>query len=436
MLRRLLARLRPSPARPAARAADAPKSGALPAMPGPRLPGPPPIGVGARRPLIAADGALAGFEFYGGAAGRSKLRRVEDEVTIRACMASVLGAMRLCIGQGLTALAEFPATWLARGDDAALCAGMVLVLAPDALSADPKALARLVARLRQAGVRVGWRVASIDVPGEVVPDFVLVGAAAEAALQDWRLAGERVGAAFPGIAQVLLDLPGLDVLEAMLHAPVVLAACVPGAAPAARQVSALSPQAARLLQLLHRLVRDEDAAALTAEIQADVALSLRLLQHADSAGLSTGHPLASVDQAVARLGRDALYRWAAQMLVRLAPARGAGQALQAAALARARLFELLARQAGDANPGDLYLFGLVSMLPALLGCSTESAVASLNLPDTALDALLRGTGPWQAYLVLVTALDRHDMAGADAAARRFGSLEQVLACATRAWLPA
>lgn len=402
--------------------------------PGPRLPGPPPIGVGARRPLIAGDGTLAGFEFYGGAAGRGRLRRAEDEVTVRACMASVLGAMRLCIGQGLTALAEFPTTWLARGDDAALCPGMVLVLTPDAVFDDPTALARLVGRMRDAGARVGWRAASVA-PAPVLPDFLLVTAAPASGLPGWRSASDRVGQAFPGIGQVLLDLPDIEVLEAMLPAPVILAACVPDAAPAARQPVALSPQAGRLLHLLNRLVRDEDPAALAAEIRADAALGLRLLQHANSAGHSTGPPLASVDQAVVRLGRDPLYRWAAQMLVRLAPARPSVQALQATALARARLFELLAGKAGEAHPGDLYLFGLVSMLPTLLGCSPEAAVEPLRLPAAALDALLRRSGPWHGYLALVSALDRQDMAGADVAAQPFGGLDSVLACATRAWLP-
>ena len=41
-----------------------------------------PVGLGARRPLVAANGALAGFEFQAGGPALARLRRREDEAVI------------------------------------------------------------------------------------------------------------------------------------------------------------------------------------------------------------------------------------------------------------------------------------------------------------------------------------------------------------------
>jgi EAL and modified HD-GYP domain-containing signal transduction protein len=148
-----------------------------------------------------------------------------------------------------------------------------------------------------------------------------------------------------------------------------------------------------------------------------------------------GRTLDSIDQAVMVLGRDALYRWVAQMLVRLAPPRTAGEALQALALARARLLEKLGHARGDANPGGLYLLGLASVLPQLLQCPLEEAIESLQLPAPAVEALREGRGPWHPYLALALALERDAMAETEALAQAFGGLPAVLGHAARAWLP-
>ena len=156
--------------------------------------------------------------------------------------------------------------------------------------------------------------------------------------------------------------------------------------------------------------------------------------HLNTAGATPGRVLDSIEQAVMVLGRDALYGWVAQMLVRLSPPRPAAEALQSLALARARMLEMLARRAGAASPGTLYLLGLASMLPTLLQCSVEDAVQSLRLAPTAMDALSRRAGPWEPYLSLVQALETQDMAVAQALGEQFGGLDDVLALWAQAWV--
>ena len=59
--------------------------------------------------------------------------------------------------------------------------------------------------------------------------------------------------------------------------------------------------------------------------------------------------------------------------------------------------------------------------------------SSLQLPAHAREAL-HGSGPWQAYLGLAQALERHDMATTEALSRSFGGLDAVLSHSTRSWL--
>jgi hypothetical protein len=394
-----------------------------------------PAGLGAQRPLVAPNGRLAAFEFHVGDSLMARLRRREDEPTIVAATASLLGAMRLCVGRGLLGVATLPAAWLARAvaTPGAIVPGMLLTLQPDECFADADRLAALLQQLRAAGARVGWP-ADVRVIGPL-PDHVVVPRPAVDDLAGWQHVIDATAARWKGVPLLLPELPDVDTLERLLKPPVALAGCVVGTAATRPRSAGVPPQAQRLLQLLNRLVCDHDTALLVADIKADAGLALRLIEHLNTAGAMPGRQLESIDEVVLVLGRSALYRWVAQMLVQSAPPRPAAEALQALALARARLLEALAREAGEANPGGFYLLGLTSALPALLQCPLDDAIAPLNLPAAAVQALRDGNGPWSPALTLALALERHEMGQAEALAVPFGGLPTVMAQATRAWMP-
>lgn len=384
-----------------------------------------PLSMGARRPLISAGSGLAGFEFHVAESLVGRLRRREDLLAAQACTAGVLGAMRLACAERLLALAELPAAWLARiQPEQEIVPGMMLVLRPGwALDGadDLPAISRV---LRRHGAQVGFRPDAAPWPAGLQPDFLL--------LAGLRHPGEL--ATWKGRAPLLLatDLPDVDTLEALLAGGLGLASCEVGV-PACQGHRALPPQAHGLLRLLNELVQDQDHARVVASIKSDAALSVRLLQHLNSAGASPGRVLDSIDQAVMVLGRDALYRWVAQMLVRLGPPRACAGGLQSLALARARLLELLARARGEASPGGLYLLGLASMLPVLLQCPLSEALKTLRLPHEAVLALTGGVGPWAPYLNLAIALEQPDDAEANRLAAPWGGLDAVRALSDRAW---
>lgn len=381
--------------------------------------------IGARRPLVSRQGQVVGFEFHIDETTLQRLRSRDDPSLAAACIASLLAAMRLCAGQGSIALAELPLVAADSIDAGALRPGMWLSLDGEAAGATSAAQRQ---RLRAAGARLGWR-AGPPPPWAVAgerPDFLLHSAAdgpppPRSGDDDTPL--------------VLLDLADVDALEHALQHGASLAACALGRSAARVVPRQLPPQARQLLQLLNRLVRDADTTEVVAAIKADVSISLQLLALLNSAGVSPGRPLASLEDAVLMLGRDALYHWVAALLVRLAPPRPVSAALQARALARARLLELLARAAGEAQPGGLYLLGLASALPPLLQTTMQAAIEPLQLPPAAVRALLDDAGPWQPYLALAQALETPDLVAAQPLARPFGGLEAVLALSARSWLP-
>lgn len=396
------------------------------------------VAVGARRPIVSARGGIAGFEFDLGEATRRRLAERGDPVAIRVNVGHLLGAMRLCAQQGHVAYAELPAGWACLSvTPAQLVAGMHLSLTPAPDETDAPALARAVAQWRGAQARVGWRSgAAPAAASSLTPDFTVLplpgpGAGNASAV---RGAVRAARAALPAAGLLVTELPDVDTLEAALAAGASLASCHVDGSAAPTDARTLPPQAQRLLALMQQLARDADTDAVVAAVKADVGLSLRLLRQMNSAAVAPDVELGSIEQAVALLGRNELYRWVCVLLVRLAPARPVSPALQAMALARARHFELLAADLGEPQPGALFTMGLASMLPLLLRTPLDDVLASMHLHPLAAQALLERTGPWAAYLGLAEVLDEGDLVEAQPLVEPFGGLAQVMAHSARAWL--
>jgi c-di-GMP-related signal transduction protein len=96
---------------------------------------------------------------------------------------------------------------------------------------------------------------------------------------------------------------------------------------------------------------------------------------------------------------------------------------------------MLGRSVGETAPGSLFLMGLCSVLPQLMQMALADALASLQLPPEAEQALLRGTGPWTGYIALLEALEAPDMSAAKPLSEPFGGLDKVLAMSARSWMP-
>lgn len=387
-------------------------------------------GFGARRPLLAAGGEVAGFEFELALAGQDRWRSTAEPVAQAAHAIALLSSMRSTVEGGRIALAGLPAAVLARPAVAAQAArGTLLVITHGAEPGDASTVG-VPAALRAQGVRVGVPLA--DAGRHAAFDFILLPTASmvpEALLATVR----QCHAAHPGVMLVATGFASIDDLEQALQAGVALVAGRVDAMRATGEKRPLQTAVQRICQLLNRVVTDQDAALIAQDISADIPLSYRMLRYVNSPAVGLSRAVESIEQAVMVLGRNELYRWLSVLLLSSADGRKASRALQEISLARARLLETLARERGVAQPDALFTVGLLSLLDVMLQTPLAEALAPLNLGDAARQALVEQRGEWHDYLALAIDLERHDLDAAAARAGPFGGLDHVLGCSEQAW---
>ena len=387
-------------------------------------------GFGARRPLVAASGEVAGFEFELALAGQDRWRSTADPVAQAAHAIALLSSMRSTVEGGRIALAGLPATVLARPAVAAQAARGTMLVITDSTGSPDAETAGAAAVLQAQGVRVG--VPLTDAGRHMAFDFILLPATSigpEALLAMVR----QCQAAHPGVMLVATGLASIDDLEQALQAGVALVAGRVDAMRASGEKRPLQTALQRICQLLNRVVTDQDAALIAKDISADVPLSYRMLRYVNSPAVGLSRAVESIEQAVMVLGRNELYRWLSVLLLSSADGRKASRALQEISLARARLLETLARERGVAQPDALFTVGLLSLLDVMLQTPLAEALAPLNLGDAAHQALVEQRGEWHDYLALAIDLERHDLDAAATRAGPFGGLDHVLGCSEQAW---
>jgi EAL and modified HD-GYP domain-containing signal transduction protein len=392
---------------------------------------------GVRRPLVATNGDVAGFEFTLAASIEDRLRRRADPVAHAAHAISLLLAMRPAVEAEQIALASLPAELLMRPEVIAhLPAGAWLCLIPAAESAtaSDEDRASLLAALRGCGVRVGTQGSPSQAPaGGVKFDFTVMAMDA-GGIEPLIATIGALRSARATDAIIATGLPDVDAIERALAAGATLASGSFNAQVAAPKQRTLNGDVLRIIGLLNA-VRDERQPLrdLTRDLRGDVGLCYRLLRHVNSPAMGLTRSVESIDQAVLILGRSELYRWLSVLLLAAVSGRPSSRALQEISLARARMLELLARECGTEPPDALFTVGMLSLLNVMLEMPMSQALQPLRLSETAHNALLDRSGPWHAMLTLSEALERHDLDVVDSVAAQFGGTERVMELSDSAW---
>lgn len=394
------------------------------------------VAVGARRPLVAAGGQVAGYEFRLGEALLQRLARRIDQQGQAAYLAALLASARLMAQTGRVGFARVPIHWVAHVVDAQAVAGMWLALEPMAsaasVDASMPAVRDGVVQLRRQGAKVGW---GVTTSVGLVPDFLLLRqgpdpmAAMLAAARTWP-------ATLQGLPTLATDIANVDDLELALDGGIslVCGALAPAhAVGASTQELPVRPEVRRVAGLLNQLVAGADTAKIVAEIKGDVGLSYELLRRTSSASLAHLNAGSSIELAVVMLGRDELYRWLSVMLLQFGGPRKAASALHEVALWRSRLFELLAIEAREPAPGQLFTLGLSSMLGQILGIAVADVVTTLGLGSAAAQALQEQSGPWIGYMQLAQALEANQLESCGSLADPFGGVARVASLSDEAW---
>jgi len=150
----------------------------------------------------------------------------------------------------------------------------------------------------------------------------------------------------------------------------------------------------RLMTMLALLSRDADACEIEAQLKQDPALSFHLLKLVNSAAFSGGTHIASIGQAISRIGRRQLQRWLQLLLyARQHPDGPPNLLLPIAARRGAVLEELCKRDGGDRDEQDLaFMTGVFSLLDRLFRTPMAALLGDLNLPGDVEAALLARDG--------------------------------------------
>jgi c-di-GMP phosphodiesterase len=172
-------------------------------------------------------------------------------------------------------------------------------------------------------------------------------------------------------------------------------------------VAGTAPPSGRLgeLRALAGLYAQSTFEQLEETISRDVGLSFRLLTYLNSAYFNLPRRVASVREALALLGTQAVRRWAT--LIALSGTQDTPHELTVTGLVRARLCDLIARERGHHTDADAWFtVGLFSIVDAIAQAPLAQAIETLPLTDAARDALLRREGPMGAALAATIAYER------------------------------
>lgn len=180
------------------------------------------------------------------------------------------------------------------------------------------------------------------------------------------------------------------------------------ARPALVQAQTIRPAQATILQLIDMVRKQAEIAQIEQLLKRDPTLSFNLLRFINSSGFGLSVEITSFRHAVMILGLKKLFRWAALLLT---TSRGDGSppAVGQTAVVRGRLMELLAAELLAPEECDnAFVVGVFSLLDSMLGVSLETALETVALPQTVVDALLHGQGVFAPFLELTRACESGD----------------------------
>jgi c-di-GMP phosphodiesterase len=192
----------------------------------------------------------------------------------------------------------------------------------------------------------------------------------------------------------------------------------------------LQPGQAVVLELL-RLVRDDaEISKIDSTLKRDPALAFKLLRLVNSAAFGLPVQITSFQHAVMMLGYKKLMRWLS-LLMATASKDTNTFPLMHASIRRGLFLESIGAEEHQAEVRDeLFITGAFSLLDRITGAPFEHLFELISLSESIVDAVVRRTGPYAAYLTLIEAIERGDpimiRKQADALALPIGACNEAL----------
>ena len=179
------------------------------------------------------------------------------------------------------------------------------------------------------------------------------------------------------------------------------------AARSGKQVAA--PDMQVIVELIHRVDKEEPIEKLEATLKRDPPLAFKLLRYINSPAFGLRVEISSFRHAIMMLGYQRLKRWLALLLataskdVNLKP-------VMYAAVRRGLLMEELSRGVGDEEMrNEVFICGVFSLLDRMFQQPFSQLLESIPVPERVRQALVEETGPFQPYLDVVRAVESESL---------------------------
>jgi EAL and modified HD-GYP domain-containing signal transduction protein len=179
------------------------------------------------------------------------------------------------------------------------------------------------------------------------------------------------------------------------------------AARSGKQVAA--PDMQVIVELIHRVDKEEPIEKLEATLKRDPPLAFKLLRYINSPAFGLRVEISSFRHAIMMLGYQRLKRWLALLLataskdVNLKP-------VMFAAVRRGLLMEELSRSVADEEMrNEVFICGVFSLLDRMFQQPFAQLLESIPVPERVRQALADETGPFQPYLEVVRAIESESL---------------------------
>jgi len=164
-----------------------------------------------------------------------------------------------------------------------------------------------------------------------------------------------------------------------------------------------------IVELIHRVDKEEPIEKLEATLKRDPPLAFKLLRYINSPAFGLRVEINSFRHAIMMLGYQRLKRWLALLLataskdVNLKP-------VMFAAVRRGLLMEELARGVADEEMrNEVFICGVFSLLDRMFQQPFEQLLGSIPVPQRVYQALVEDTGPYQPYIDMVRAVESESL---------------------------
>ncbi len=164
-----------------------------------------------------------------------------------------------------------------------------------------------------------------------------------------------------------------------------------------------------IVELIHRVDKEEPIERLEATLKRDPPLAFKLLRYINSPAFGLRVEISSFSHAIMMLGYKRLKRWLA-LLLATASKDANLKPVMFAAVRRGLLMEELARGGGDEEMrNEVFICGVFSLLDRMFHQPFAQLLDTIPVPERVRQALVEEAGPYQPYMEVVRAVESESL---------------------------